>query len=126
MIQHLLLPLAAFLLAVLIALSISFFTLIPAPGPDRRLASESFRAFSSDVLALLRRRLVRIAAALFVAPCGTFSLVNVLYGRGNDFHASPREVGLLGGAGVVFAAICSTLLFSMMAKRMPLRLSISR
>jgi PAT family beta-lactamase induction signal transducer AmpG len=122
LILHLPLPVAAFLLGGMIMLPTLIFPFIPAPGPDRRLASETFREFSAQVLALLRRRQVLIAIALFLAPCGTFSLVNILYGLGNDFHASPREVSLLGGAGVVLAAICGTLLFPTLAKRMPLRL----
>jgi PAT family beta-lactamase induction signal transducer AmpG len=121
LIQHIPLPVAAILLGGIIVLPISLFVLIPAPGPDRRLAGESFRAFSSEVFGLLRRRQVLVATALFLAPCGTFSLVNILYGLGNDFHASPREVSLLGGGGVVFAAMCGTLLFPTFAKRMPLR-----
>ena len=120
-ILHLPLPIAAFLLGGMIMLPTCIFPLIPAPGPDRRLASETFREFSAQVVALLRRRQVLIAIALFLAPCGTFSLVNILYGLGNDFHASSREVSLLGGAGVVLAAIGGTLLFPTLAKRMPLR-----
>lgn len=121
LVQHLPLPMAALLLGGLIMLPTSIFIFIPAPGPDRRLASESFRTFSAEVFALLRRRQVLIAIALFVAPCGTFSLVNILYGVGNDFHASPREVSLLGGVGVVFAAMCGTMLFPKLAKLIPLR-----
>lgn len=62
----------------------------PEPRPDRRLAGESFRAFSADVFALVRRPPILIALALFLAPCGTFSLTNLFGGLGDDFHASPR------------------------------------
>jgi MFS transporter, PAT family, beta-lactamase induction signal transducer AmpG len=120
-ILHLPLAAAALLLGSVIMLPASVFVLIPAPGPDRRLADESFRAFRAEIFALLRRRQVLIALALFLAPCGTFSLVNILYGLGNDFHASPRVVSLLGGVGVVGAALCGSLLFPTLAKRMPLR-----
>ena len=58
------------------------FLWIPAPGPDRRLAGESFRAFSADVFALVRRPEVLIAIVLFVTPCGTFSLTNILVWTG--------------------------------------------
>ena len=68
----------------------SIFIFMPAPGPHRRLASESFRKFSAEVFALLRRRQVLIEL-LFSPPCGTFALVNILYGVGNDFNASPRR-----------------------------------
>jgi MFS transporter, PAT family, beta-lactamase induction signal transducer AmpG len=121
LVRHLPLPMAALLLGGLIMLPTSIFIFMPAPGPDRRLAGESFRRFSAEVFALLRRRQVLIAIALFVAPCGTFSLVNILYGVGNDFNASPREVSLLGGIGVVFAAMCGTMLFPKVAKFIPLR-----
>jgi PAT family beta-lactamase induction signal transducer AmpG len=109
-------PVAAPLLSALILLPAGIFLLIPAPGPDRRLAGESFRAFWADVFALLRRRDVLIAVALFVSPAGTFSLSNVLGGLGNDFHASPRLVSSLGGAGVTVAGICGSLLLPILAK----------
>jgi PAT family beta-lactamase induction signal transducer AmpG len=121
LIQHLRLSVAAFVLSVLILLPAAIFLVIPAPVPDRRLAGESFRAFWADVFALVRRREVLIAIALFVSPAGTFSLTNVLAGLGNDFHASPRVVSLLGGAGVTVAGICGSLLLPIFAKRMPLR-----
>jgi MFS transporter, PAT family, beta-lactamase induction signal transducer AmpG len=70
---------------------------------------------------LLRRRQVLVAIALFLSPCGTFSLSNILAGVGNDFHTSPRFVSLLGGSGVVVAGICGSLLLPTLAKRMLLR-----
>lgn len=94
---------------------------VPAPGPDRRLAGESFGAFSAEVFALLRRPAVLVALALFVTPCATFALTNFLGGLGSDFHASPRFVGLLGGAGVVAAGTLGSLALPPLAKRMPLR-----
>jgi PAT family beta-lactamase induction signal transducer AmpG len=121
LIQHLSPLVAAPLLSAFILLPAGIFLFIPAPGPDRRLAGESFRAFWADVFALLRRRDVLIAIALFVSPAGTFSLSNVLAGLGNDFHASARAVSLLGGAGVIVAGICGSLLLPVLAKRMSLR-----
>jgi PAT family beta-lactamase induction signal transducer AmpG len=44
-----------------------------------------------------------------------------LGGLGNDFHAAPRVVSLLGGSGVVVAGICGSLLLPILAKRMSLR-----
>jgi MFS transporter, PAT family, beta-lactamase induction signal transducer AmpG len=121
MIEHLPLPVAAFLLTSIILVPASIFLWIPPPGWDLLLAGESFRAFWADVFALLRRRKVLVAIALFVSPCGTFSLTNILGGLGNDFHAAPRIVSLLGGSGVVVAGICGSLLLPILAKRMPLR-----
>ena len=112
---------AALVLAAMILLPLLIYPWIPAPGPDRKLASESFRLFWRDVSALLRRREVLVALALFVAPCGTFSLTNMLSGIGNDFRASPRFVNLVGGSGVVAAGVFGSLLLPPLAKRMPLR-----
>lgn len=112
---------AALVLAAMTLVPVLIYPWIPAPGPDRKLASESFGQFWQDVFALLRRREVLVALALFVAPCGTFSLTNVLGGIGNDFHASPRFVNLVGGMGVVAAGIFGSLLLPPLAKSIPLR-----
>jgi PAT family beta-lactamase induction signal transducer AmpG len=94
---------------------------MPAPGPDRKLASESFAQFFGEVLALLRRRQVLVAMLLFVAPSASFSLTAMLSGFGDDFHASARMVNLMGGLGVVVAATLGSLLFPALARRVPLR-----
>jgi MFS transporter, PAT family, beta-lactamase induction signal transducer AmpG len=111
---------AVVLLPVLIFPSIPAHS-IPAQNLDRRLAGESFQAFWNDVFALLRRRDVLIAIALFVAPCATFSLTNMLGGFGGDFHASPRAVSVLGGTGGVAAGVCGSLLLPLFAKGIRLR-----
>lgn len=121
MIEHLPMPVAAFLLTSIILVPASIFLWIPPPGSDLLLAGESFRAFWADVFALLGRRQVLVAIALFLSPCATFSLTNILGGLGNDFHAAPRLVSLLGGSGVVVAGICGSLLLPILAKRMSLR-----
>jgi MFS transporter, PAT family, beta-lactamase induction signal transducer AmpG len=121
LIEHLPLPVAAFLLTSIILVPALIFLWIPAPGRDLVLAGESFRAFWVDVFALLRRRQVLVAIALFLSPCGTFSLTNILGGLGNDFHAAPRVVSVLGGSGAVIAGICGSLLLPILAKHMPLR-----
>ena len=105
----------------LVLLPVLLFFRIPVPGPDRRLAGESFRAFWVDVFALFRRRDVLVGIALFVAPCATFSLTNMLGGFGSDFAASPRAVGFLGGMGSLAAGVCGSLLLPILAKRMRLR-----
>lgn len=74
------------------------FPFLQAPGPDRRLASESFGQFNRDLLSLVKRREVLIALILFVAPAGTFALTNFLGSRGEDFHAAPGLVGLMASA----------------------------
>jgi PAT family beta-lactamase induction signal transducer AmpG len=85
------------------------------------LASESFPQFFGDLVKLVKRREVLIAIVLFVAPAGTFSLTNFLGGRGNDFHASPGFVGLVGGVGVAIGGIVGCLVFPMVSRLMSLR-----
>ena len=121
LVRHLPLWLAAGVLAALVFLPATIFLIIPAPGPDRRLAGESFAQFSREIFALLRRREVLITLLLFITPCGSFALTNLLGGVGNDFSASPRMVSLAGGAGAIVPGILGCLLFPFLAKRMPLR-----
>ncbi len=92
-----------------------------APGPDRRLARESFSQFLGEVLSVLKRREVLIAIVLFIAPAATFSLTNLLGGLGSDFHASSRFVGLVGGAGVLMGGIAGCLIFPLIDRLLPLR-----
>src|SRR5579862_6772662 len=113
--------LAVVLIATLILLPALLFMGIPAPGPDRRLAKESFRAFWADVFQLLRRREIWFALLLFVAPCGTFSLTNMLSGFGGDFGATPRLIGILGGVGSAVAGVCGSFLLPTLARRLRLR-----
>jgi PAT family beta-lactamase induction signal transducer AmpG len=97
------------------------FPFMQAPGPDRRLASESFSQFFGDLVQLVQRREVLIAVILFLAPAGTFSLTNFLGSRGDDFHASPGFVGLIGGVGVAAGGILGCFLFKPLQRLMPLR-----
>jgi PAT family beta-lactamase induction signal transducer AmpG len=113
--------LAAAVVCGLILLPVLLLTGIPAPGPERRLAKESFRAFWVDVLGLLRRREVLFALVLFAAPCATFSLTNLVAGIGGDFGATPRIIGILGGAGTAVAGVCGSLLLPKFAKHVRLR-----
>jgi MFS transporter, PAT family, beta-lactamase induction signal transducer AmpG len=92
-------PLAVALLAgISILLPTIAFPFMQAPGPDRRLARESFPQFFGDLVSLVKRREVLVAVILFAAPAGTFSLTNFLGGRGNDFllhHLGLRRADLL-------------------------------
>jgi PAT family beta-lactamase induction signal transducer AmpG len=112
---------AAILLGGVIVLPTVVFPFMPAPGPDRRLAAESFSQFFGDVLSLVRRREVLIAIVLFMAPAATFSLTNFLGGIGDDFHASTHFVSLVGGAGVLMGGIAGCLLFRLIDRLLPLR-----
>lgn len=121
LVRHLPMRSAAGLLGGLVFLPAAIFLLMPAPGPDRRLAGESFAQFNREVFALLRRREVLVALLLFVSPCGSFALTNMLGGLGNDFSASPRIVSLAGGAGAIVPGVLGSLLLPLLAKRLPLR-----
>jgi MFS transporter, PAT family, beta-lactamase induction signal transducer AmpG len=87
---------AAILTGTIVFLPAAVFLFIPAPGPDRRLASESFVQFNREVLSLLRRREV-VLVLLFLSPCSTFVLPYLLGGLGADStpphapSASPGE-----------------------------------
>lgn len=119
--RHLPMISAAILLGIIVFLPASIFLFIPAPGPDRRLAGESFLQFNHEVLSLLRRREVVIVLLLFLSPCSTFALTNLLGGLGGDFHASPRAVSLAGGVGAFIPGLLGCSLFPVIAKRLRLR-----
>ncbi len=115
-------PLAvALIIGASVMLPTLAFPFMQAPGPDRRLASESFSQFFRDLVALIERREVLIAVVLFAAPAATFSLTNFLGARGSDFHASLGFVGLIGGAGVAAGGIVGCFLFPPLSRLMPLR-----
>lgn len=109
------------LLAAMVLAPTLIFLAVPAPGPDRRLAKESFGQFWGDVFALLKRREVMIALILFTLPSASFALTNVLGGVGKDFSASERTVSLCAGAGSVVAGILGSLAIPPLARRFALR-----
>lgn len=119
--RHLSLRTSAGLLAVLVFLPTCIFLLIPAPGPDRRLARESFVRFAREVLELLKQRKILVALALFFAPAGSFALANVLSGLGDDYTASAHLVTLVGGIGVILAGVVGSLVYPLLARRVALR-----
>lgn len=121
LVRSLPLPVAAVLLGLIVFIPTSIFLLMPSPGPDRRLARESFSKFFAEVLAVVRRREVLIALALFASPCASFALTNTLGSLGNDFHASARVVSVVGGSGLSLAGIFGSLLFTPLSKLLRLR-----
>lgn len=112
---------AAILIGAIVLLPAAIFLFIPAPGPDRRLAGESFVQFNGEVLSLLRRREVALVLLLFVSPCSTFVLTNLLGGLGADFHASARAVSFAGGVGAFIPGLLGCSLFPVIARRLRLR-----
>ena len=72
-------------LGILIQLPTLIFLWMPSPSVDRRLARESFGRFFQEVFAVLRRREVLFALALFLTPTGSFAITNLLPAMGDDF-----------------------------------------
>jgi PAT family beta-lactamase induction signal transducer AmpG len=122
LVRHLPMLLAATLVGVIVFLPATIFAIIPAPGPDRRLAGESFTQFNREVVSLLHRREVLLALPLFLLPCGSFALTNLLGGLGGDFHASASAISIAGGIGAFIPGIVGCALFPIIARRLPLRL----
>ena len=112
---------SASILAAVILLPLLFFLFIPAPGPDRTLARESFTRFWREVALLLRKSDVLIAIALFGFPCASFALTNVLGGIGHSFSASERTISFYAGTGAVIAGIVGSFLLKPFGRRFPLR-----
>jgi PAT family beta-lactamase induction signal transducer AmpG len=112
--------LAACLLGALVFLPAAVFPFIPCPGPDKRLAGETFGQFGREVGALLRRREVLLALLILLSPCSSFALTNLFGALGGDFHASSRVVSIAGGVGAFFPGILGCLLFPIIARGRPL------
>lgn len=120
-VQHLPPLASALVLGASVLVPLLAFPFMPAPGPDRRLAGESFSSFFRDLVAIVRRREVLVALVLFIAPAATFSLTNFLGARGNDYHASVAFVGLIGAVGGTIGGVAGCLLFPPLSRLLPLR-----
>ena len=105
------------LLSLMVLAALPLFFWMPCPPADSRLASESFRDFARDVLALLRNRSVLLTLLLFVMPAASFALTNTLGGLGHDFNTSEKMVGLIGGVGVAIAGVVGSLTIPQLNKR---------
>jgi MFS transporter, PAT family, beta-lactamase induction signal transducer AmpG len=116
LIRHFSLPVAVGLLACILLLPMTIFLLIPAPGPDRRLARESFTGLLRAISSLFRRSEVILVLLLFALPSSSFTLTNILGGLGGDFHTPERTVSLINGVGVTFAGIAASLLGGLCAR----------
>ena len=112
---------AAVMVAGAMMLPMLLFLAMPAPGPDRRLARESFGRFWAEVASLATKREVQIALLLFLLPSASFALTNVLGGVGKDFAASEHLVSLFAGIGSVAAGLVGSFLLHPLARRFPLR-----
>jgi len=115
------LPVAAAILACMVMLPIVIFPFVPAQGPDRRLARESFSGLLRAIASLFRRGEVILVLLLFALPSSSFTLTNILGGLGGDFHTPESTVSLINGVGVTIAGILASLLGGPLCKHLPLR-----
>lgn len=121
LIRYFSLPVASGVLGCILILPLAVFPFIPAPGPDRRLARETFSGLMRAVSSLFRRGEVVLVLLLFALPSSSFTLTNILGGLGGDFHTPERTVSLINGVGVTFAGILASLLGGPLCARLPLR-----
>lgn len=113
--------LGAMLIGAVLLLPLAVFPWMSSPGPDRRLARESFAQFFGEVIGLLKQRQVLVAIVLFISPTATFSLTNFLSGIGHDFQASPAFVGVVGGVGVLAGGVAGCFCFRLIERLLPTR-----
>ncbi len=99
----------------------AIFAWLPAPGPDRRLAGESFAQFFGDIARLVRQRSVIDALILFVLPAASFALTNQLGGLGGLYGASEKFVAAIAGVGVTIAGVIGSLLVPRLTRWLPPR-----
>jgi PAT family beta-lactamase induction signal transducer AmpG len=102
-------PYGALALAGLQLLPLLIFPALPAPGPDRRLARESFGQFFVHIGRMLRAPSVLRLLLLLMLPAACFAITNTLGGIGRAFGASEAFVGLVAGAGVSAAGVIGSL-----------------
>lgn len=121
MIRSLPLPAACAVFACMMLLPMVVFLFMPAPGPDRRLARESFAGLLRAIASLFGRGEVLLVLALFLLPSSSFTMTNILSALGADYHTPERTVSLLNGAGVTFAGIFCCLVAGVLCRRLPLR-----
>ena len=105
---------------LLIAAPLAMLPFLPSPPPDRRLAKESYQSFAGDVLALFRKPGSLRTLPLFLAPCATFAIVNIVGALGNDYAASEATVSVAGGLCTMIAALVGSLTAPVLARRVPL------
>ncbi len=110
---------AASILAAPVLIPLLIYAVTPAPGPDQRLAKESFARFFGDIVGVVRRPVVLQLLLLFCAPAASFALTNTLGGLGRDYHASEAFVGIIGGAATTVAGIFGSLIVPPLVRRAP-------
>jgi len=102
--------LGAVILSSSVLLVLPLFWVVPCPAADRRLASESVRNFSREVVSLLGKPAVLWTLLIFLLPAASFAMTNTLGGMGQDFQTSEAIVASLGGICSAVAGILGSLL----------------
>lgn len=103
------LGLGAGVIALWTAAPVLLLAVLGCKPADNRLARESIRAFSGDVAAILKSKLVLWTLLIFLSPVASFTMINLLGGLGNDFKTPEATVSLLLGTGGVIAGIFGSL-----------------
>lgn len=62
-----------------------------------------------------------IVLLLFLSPCSSFALTNMLGALGADFGASARMVSLAGGGGAIVPGLIGCFFFPILARKISLR-----
>lgn len=109
--------LGAGIVAAIVLVPLATLTVMPSPEAGRSGMRESFGRLARDVAHLLQHGPVVRILALFVLPCGAFTLTNSFGGIGGAFHASPALVDSATGFVSVIASLIAALLFKSLLTR---------
>ena len=97
------------------------FLVVPAPGPDRRLASESFGRFWAEVASFAQKARSAHRSHPFSASLRLVCTHQRPGRRGKDFAASEHLVSMFAGVGTVAAGLAGSFLLQPLARRFALR-----
>lgn len=117
LLTHLPAPLGAAIVAAVVLVPLAFLAIMPPPDAGQFAIRESFGRLINDMSQLLRHGPVLRIMALFVLPCGAFTLTNAFGGIGGVFHASAALVDGATGILSVFVSLIAALLFKPLLTR---------
>ncbi|MDP9056167.1 MAG: MFS transporter [Pseudomonadota bacterium] len=117
LLTHLSVPLGPAIVVALGLLPLATLAVMPSPDAERSAMRESFGRLARDMAQLLRQGSVLRILALFILPCGAFTLTNAFGGIGGAFHASPALVDSATGFISVIVCLIAALLFKPLLTR---------
>ena len=117
LLTHLPAPLGAAIVAGIVLIPLGTLMVMPSPDAERTAVRESFDRLANDMSQLVRHGPVLRILALFLLPCGAFTLTNAFGGIGGGFHASPELVDSSTGFVSVIVAMIAALLFKTLLTR---------